>query len=71
MPVYPLRDLGRTFCGVAKNKNDKLMKGVKIMEAKKNPQKPMRRFRPRIPAKRHNERYRSTNSKLIVGCLRL
>jgi hypothetical protein len=64
-------DPGRTFFGVEKNKNNRLTKGVKIIEAKKNPQKPIRRFRPEIPATRDSAIYRSTNSKLIAGCLML
>ncbi|TRZ53249.1 hypothetical protein D4S03_02070 [bacterium] len=46
----------QTFRGVEKYKNSKLMTGVKMKEQKKKPQKPIRRFRPAIPATRHSAR---------------
>jgi len=53
MPVH-LKTQVRIFRGIAKNKNNSVTKGEKINEAKKKPQKPMRLFRPAIPAIRHN-----------------
>jgi hypothetical protein len=45
---------GHALRGVVKNKNNRLMKGVKMMEQNRKPQKPMRRFLPAIPATKHN-----------------
>ena len=42
--------------GDAKYKNKRLMTGVKMMEEKRKPQKPIRRCRPTIPATRHSNR---------------
>ena len=39
------------------------MAGVKIKEQKRKPQNPIRRFRPAIPATRHNAKYPSANSR--------
>ncbi len=41
--------------------------GVKMMDEKKKPQKPMRRFRPMIPANKDNARY----SNAISGVIRI
>lgn len=56
----------QTFRGDAKYRNRRLMIGVKTMEQNRNPQKPMRRSRPTIPATRHSTKYSSTSSTTIV-----
>jgi hypothetical protein len=51
--------------GVAKYRNNRLTKGVKIKELKKKPQNPIRRFRPAIPAARQSARYTTASSRTI------
>src|ERR1039457_1355083 len=53
------------FRGIAEYRNSRLMMGVTPMEQKRKPQKPMRRFRPTMPATRHSAKYASTSSRTI------
>jgi hypothetical protein len=52
--------------GVEKYRNSRLTNGVKMSEQNRKPQKPMRRFRPRMPANALSAKYRSAASKLIA-----
>jgi hypothetical protein len=62
-----VRDMAhQTFRGDAKYRNRRLMIGVKTIEQKRKPQKPMRRSRPTIPATRHSNKYAITSSTIIA-----